>query len=244
VFTPLIKYLQRLPIAFQAFFAIVSGVGMIILPDTPRWYYAKGRLEDGDSVLSRLHNLPVEHTNVQQQRKEIMDSIALEEHGENKLSLKSLVWDNTELRVGRRIRISFLILSLQQMMGNTPKSIFEFFMTNNIEGINMLVYYSTRIFANIGYSDFLSELLAAIMNTMFAVGTLPTIWTIEKYGRRSIMLWSAGACAASILLFLIMIALPHPTLATQWTAVAAVIVYNFAFGYGWVGCPWLYGPEV
>lgn len=40
-------------------------------------------------------------------------------------------------------------------------------------GINMLVYYSTRIFANIGLSDFLSQLLAAVMNTMFAIGTWP-----------------------------------------------------------------------
>lgn len=41
----------------------------------------------------------------------------MEAEDENKLSLISLVWDNTELRVGRRIRISFLLLSIQQMMG-------------------------------------------------------------------------------------------------------------------------------
>jgi hypothetical protein len=41
----------------------------------------------------------------------------MEAEDENKLSLLSLVWDNTELQVGRRIRISFLILSIQQMMG-------------------------------------------------------------------------------------------------------------------------------
>lgn len=28
----------RFPIGFQAFFAIVSGLGMLCLPDTPRWY--------------------------------------------------------------------------------------------------------------------------------------------------------------------------------------------------------------
>lgn len=104
---------------------------MIALPDTPRWYYAQGRLAEGDSVLSRLHSLPLEHGNVQQQRTEIMDSIALEEHEENKLSLKSLVWDNTELRVGRRIRISFLILSIQQMMGMLIHSKYHLSFTNN-----------------------------------------------------------------------------------------------------------------
>lgn len=107
----------RFPIAFQSFFAILSLAGMLILPDTPRWYYARGRLEEGDSVLARLHDLPLDHSEVQQQRKEILTSIELEEHEENRLSLKTLIWDNTELRVGRRIRISFLILSIQQMMG-------------------------------------------------------------------------------------------------------------------------------
>jgi hypothetical protein len=107
----------RFPIAFQSVFAIISLTCMLFLPDSPRWYYAKGKMQEGDSVLQRLHGLPVEHENVQRQKKEIMDSLELEEHKENKLSLKSLVWDNTELRVGRRIRISFLILSIQQMMG-------------------------------------------------------------------------------------------------------------------------------
>jgi MFS family permease len=109
----------RFPIAFQSFFAILSLAGMIILPDTPRWYYARGRLAEGDSVLARLHDLPLDSDPVQQQRTEILTSIEMEEHEENKLKLMTFIWDNTELRVGRRIRISFLILSLQQMMGKS-----------------------------------------------------------------------------------------------------------------------------
>lgn len=58
------------------------------------------------------------------------------------------------------------------------------------------------------------------------------------------MLWSAVVLGISMLIFTVMIALPNPTLATQWTAIAFIIIYNLAFGYGWVGCPWLYGPEV
>lgn len=76
---------------------------MLILPDTPRWYYARGRLDEGDAVLQRLHDLPADHPNVQRQRDEILTTIRLEDEAENRLSLLSLVWDNTELRVGRRI---------------------------------------------------------------------------------------------------------------------------------------------
>lgn len=125
----------------------------------------------------------------------------------------------------------------------------------------MLVYFSTRIFANIGLTSFMSQLLVAIMNTCFAISTYceshqplsiehllrwssVTPGTIETFGRRAIMLWSAVVLGISMLIFTVMIALPNPTLATQWTAIAFIIIYNLAFGYGWVGCPWLYGPEV
>lgn len=165
---------------------------------------------------------------MQQQRSEILDAIRLEDNGENKLDLKTLCfWDNTELRVGLRIRISFMILSIQQMMG-----------------INMLVYFSTTIFLNIGYSSSLSQLLAAVMNTGFWLGTLPTIWLIEKWGRRSIMIWTAVGCLLSMILFTTCIAIPNPSLAVNWTAVTGAILFNAFYGFGWVGCPWLYGPEV
>jgi MFS family permease len=113
-----------------------------------------------------------------------------------------------------------------------------------MQGINLLVYYSTRIFANIGYSPFLSQLLAAVMNTGFAIGTYPLPSTIERFGRRPIMIWCAVGCFVSMMIFTIMISLKNPTIATSWTAVAFVIIYNFFYGYGWVGCPWLYGPEI
>lgn len=113
----------RFPIAFQTFFAITSGAGMLCRPDTPRWYYARNRLIEGDEVLSLPMEPPVEHQNVQRMENEISASIHLEEKEQDKLSLVSLAWDNTELRVGRRIRISFLILSTQQTMGEMTAGI-------------------------------------------------------------------------------------------------------------------------
>ena len=206
---------------------MISIAGMAFLPDTPRWYYAKNKFEEGDDVLMRLHDAPLDDPAVVDMKAEILASIALEEEEHNKFSLLSLIWDNTDLRAGRRIRISFMILSLQQMMG-----------------INLSVYYSTVIFAQVGLSPFLAQLLAAVMNTGFATGTYFLPFTIERFGRRKVLIWSAFVLTICMIVFVAMIGLPNPTLATQWTAVAAVIVYNFAFGYGWIGVPWLYGPEV
>lgn len=95
---------------------------MLFLPDTPRWYYAKGFDEQGDDALCRLYDAPLDAPAVQNVKQGILASIKLEESNEAKFSLLDLVWDRSDLRAGRRIRISFMILALQQMMGqsNSP----------------------------------------------------------------------------------------------------------------------------
>ncbi|KAJ9663116.1 hypothetical protein H2201_005787 [Coniosporium apollinis] len=200
---------------------------MFLLPDTPRWYYAKGRLAEGDDVLARLHDCPIDDVAVQEMKEAILASLKLEEKEENKFNIMDLFWDRSDLRVGRRIRISFMILAMQQMMG-----------------INLSVYYSTLIFAQVGLSPFLAQLLAAVMNTLFASGTIPLVFTIERFGRRPILMWSAVGLTICMTIFVSMIGAPNPTLTMQWVAVASVIVYNFIFGYGWIGVCWLYGPEI
>lgn len=114
----------------------------------------------------------------------------------------------------------------------------------DLSGINLSVYYSTSIFRNVGLSDFLAQLLAAVMNTMFALGTWPLPATIERFGRQRIMFWSAFVCALFMTTFVALIGLQNPTVSTQWAAAAIICLWNMVFGYGWVGCPWLYGPEV
>ncbi|KAJ5698166.1 hypothetical protein N7462_000171 [Penicillium macrosclerotiorum] len=129
----------RFPLGFQALLAATSGVIMFLLPDTPRWYYARGRLEEADGILARLHDRPIYDLAVQNMQQSIL-SIEHEAEETKSLNVLDLIWDRSNLRVGRRIRISLLILSLQQMMG-----------------INIAVYYSVTIFSQIGLSSTISD---------------------------------------------------------------------------------------
>ncbi|KAI8662152.1 hypothetical protein LRP88_00323 [Fusarium phalaenopsidis] len=217
----------RFPVALQVLFAVCAGSIVLLLPDTPRWYYAKGYEAEGDKTLCQIFDAEVHDERVQNMKSSILTSIAFESESDKGFNLLDLIWDCSDLRVGRRIRISFLILAIQQMMG-----------------INLSVYYSTVIFAQIGLSPFMAQLLAAIMNTAFALGTVPLVWTVEKFGRRSILMWSAVVLTICMVIFVAMIGISNPTLATQWTAVGAIFVYNTVFGYGWIGICWLYGPEI
>ncbi|OQE41962.1 hypothetical protein PENCOP_c004G00192 [Penicillium coprophilum] len=224
----------RLPVAIQSIFALVSAAGMFFCPDTPRWYYAKGRNVEGDTTLARLYNVYRADTSAQPEnaameivKAEIMQSIQVEAEQENRLSWVSLVWDNTPLRVGRRIRISFIILSIQQMMG-----------------INIMVYYMPLIFSKVGLSSFVSSLISAAALTVQFTGSLVTIPTIERIGRRRIMLVSAAIQTCCMLAFVVLNGLPSKTEKTQWAAATMMFPYLFMYGWGWVTCPWLYGPEI
>ena len=101
-------WLWRIPLAMQSLFAIFSACLLFFLPDTPRWYYARGRIDEGDAVLARLHGLPLEHEAVQLVREEIFAQLK-EEDNRWKDQSPDLVLDNTELQFGRRLRTSFLI---------------------------------------------------------------------------------------------------------------------------------------
>jgi hypothetical protein len=79
---------------------------------------------------------------------------------------------------------------------------------------------------------------------MFALGTYPLPATIERFGRRRILFWSAFVCAILMTIFVILIGMPSPTVGRQWGAAVIICTWNMVFGYGWIGVPWLYGPEV
>lgn len=75
-------------------------------------------MQEGDETAGQLLDAPVDDPRVQDMRNSILASIALEESdSERGFRLIDLIWDRSDLRVGRRIRISFLILAIQQMMG-------------------------------------------------------------------------------------------------------------------------------
>lgn len=103
----------------------------------------------------------------------------------------------------------------------------------------MLVYFGTTILKNVGLSPFYQQLLAAVQNTAFWMGTWPLFWTLERWGRRPIIFWSSVACTIAMAVFVAMLGVPHQTLATQWTAVTFVIIFVIIFGYGWIAIPWL-----
>jgi MFS family permease len=77
---------------------------------------------------------------------------------------------------------------------------------------------------------------------LFLGGTVTTIWTVEHWGRRAVMLYGAIFCSIFMILFTIGLAVNNH--ASQTLAVVSIFLFEFFFGASWCPLPWVYVPEI
>jgi len=116
-------------------------------------------------------------------------------------------------------------------------------MFQQISGINLITYYAANIFENeIGLSPFLSRILAACNGTEYFLASWIAVFTIEKVGRRPLMLFGATGMSLSM----VALAITNYIGGSQAGIGAAVFlfVFNTFFAIGWLGMTWLYPAEI
>lgn len=84
---------------------------MFFLPDTPRWYYARNRIEEGDAALSQLNDEDINSEAVQETKNQIMNAINIELEANESISWQQFLTmgfvDTTRLKIVRRLIICF-----------------------------------------------------------------------------------------------------------------------------------------
>ncbi|KAL5435791.1 hypothetical protein PMIN06_007244 [Paraphaeosphaeria minitans] len=60
------------------------------------------------------------------------------------------------------------------------------------------------------------------------------------------MFWTSIGCGICMLVYIVLTTLPESSqnVGTNWSAVAMIMLYMVVFGFGWLGPPWIYGPEI
>lgn len=117
-------------------------------------------------------------------------------------------------------------------------------LTASTTGINLIAFYSSTIFKEAGTSDF-NALLASwgfgLVNFIFA---WPAIWTIDTFGRRSLLLFTFPNMAWSLLAAGLCTLIPKS--AGAHVGLVALFVYVFAVFYspGEGPVPYTYSAEV
>merc|ERR1712072_520656 len=198
----------RIPIGIQFAWAIILAGGLFFLPDSPRYYVKKGRLEDASRSLQRLRGQPAESEYIQNELAEI---IANEEYERSVIPSAGFFdsWANcfkgSLFKQSSNIRRTILGTSLQMMQQWT--------------GVNFIFYYSTPFLQSTGAisNTFLISLIFTLVNVC---STPLSFWAVEKLGRRPLLVW--GALGMLICQFLVAIFIFF--FATTWGPGAWILI--------------------
>jgi len=214
----------RLPIAFQVVFVLLTWAVIFFLPESPRYLYACGAVDDADDIMARIYSVPVDSDQVAKHRADVFAALEMEK--EYKFSFKNLFYDTSPVNTTWRLWLGVLCQLMQQMDGN-----------------NIVSYYATYLFIHsLGMSQNQAAITSGGVTLLFLGGTATTIWTVEHLGRRTVMLYGAVFC--SIFMILFTIGLGVNTDASLKLSVASIFLFELSFGASWCGLPWIYVPEI
>ncbi|RMY93212.1 hypothetical protein D0862_09275 [Hortaea werneckii] len=215
----------RFPIAFQIVFGVFIIVGMLFLPESPRWLLTKDRHEEATTVLAALRGLPREDEEIKTQSGIIVDSIRVAGAVGGNTPYRSLL-EGGKTQHFRRV-----------LLGTSS----QFF--QQIGGCNAVIYYFPLLFENsIGVSHNLALLLGGVNMIIYSIFATTSWFLVEKVGRRKLFLaGSIGQCCSMILVFACLI--PGGTGPAKGAAVG-FFTYIAFFGATWLPLPWLYPAEI
>ncbi|CAG5154214.1 uncharacterized protein ALTATR162_LOCUS3515 [Alternaria atra] len=212
----------RFPIAFQIILALFILVMIPGLPESPRWLVLKGREQEALEVLAALSDLPMDDKRVEAEFQAVKD-VTLE-------MSRGGFRDCFKMNKNRNFHRTVLAYVNQ--------------MFQQISGINLVTYYAATIFENsIGLSPFLSRLLSACNGTEYWMASWIAIFTIEKFGRRSLMMFGAAGMSMSMAV----LAGATSNIGNTSLGLLATVflfVFNSFFAIGWLGMTWLYPAEI
>ncbi|KAF4971568.1 hypothetical protein FSARC_1634 [Fusarium sarcochroum] len=169
----------RIVIGLGILFSLPLGIGILVVPESPRWLASKGDWEGAQLALGRLRGMKnnLDNPLVQDDLREMKGILEKERQvGQGgwiecfnpKSGIPKLVW---------RTFLGFFIHFLQQWTG-----------------VNYFFYYGATIFESAGIEDPIQTQL--ILGAVNVVTTFMGLWFVDKFGRRWPLfigaLWQAG----------------------------------------------------
>jgi len=211
----------RIPIAIQFLWSIIVVVGLLFLPETPRYLIKMDKYEAAAKSLGKLRRLPIDHPAVIEELNEVQANHMYE------MSLgKSTYMDCVKGTLGKRLLTGCLLQSLQQLTG-----------------VNFIFYYGTQYFVNAGFRNPFTT--SVIINCVNVGSTFPGLYMVERLGRRNLLLIGAAGMAVCQYIVAITGTVAGTTdRPAQQAAIAFVCIYIFFFASSWGPVAWVVTGEL
>ncbi|KAI5199389.1 monosaccharide transporter [Aureobasidium subglaciale] len=171
----------RIPVAIQLLWALILGGGIAFLPESPRYFVKKGEHEKAAKALASVRGQPQDSQYVVEELAEI---IANHEYELSVIPQGSYFssWANcfkgSLWKANSNLRRTILGTSLQMMQQWT--------------GVNFIFFFGTTFFQQLTKGTISNPFLIGLITTLVNVLSTPiSFWTIERFGRRPLLIWGA-----------------------------------------------------
>ena len=169
----------RVPLGLGFAWALFMIGGMTFVPESPRYLAEVGKIEEAKRSIAVSNKVAVDDPSVLAEVEAVLAGIEAEKLAGN------ASWGElfaTKNKIFQRLIMGAMIQSLQQLTGD-----------------NYFFYYGTTIFKAVGLSDsFETSIVLGIVN--FA-STFVGIYVVDRYGRRTCLLWGAASMTACMVVF-------------------------------------------
>jgi SP family galactose:H+ symporter-like MFS transporter len=201
-FTPISGW--RFMFGLAAIPAIALVIGMLRVPESPRWLLSKGKIDQAAAIIKRFEN----KTDVSADIQNIQLSLK-----EQKGGVKDLL--QPMLRVALFVGIGLAIFQ-------------------QITGINTVIYYAPTIFGFAGFQSSSAQILATVGVGIVNVGfTFLAIKLIDRLGRRPLLLWGVfGQILGLFLLGVCFLYTDSSIIGIISIVSMAIYIASFAIGLG------------
>lgn len=149
----------RIMLGSEVIPALLFIILLFFIPESPRWLASKGKIDSAKAIIEKIN-------------------------GQNKSAeLLNEIQDSFKEERG-----SILVLFTSGLRMAIVVGMFLAFFSQ-ITGINAIIYYAPEIFKNIGFGADSAMFQTVIIGTVNTVFTFVAIAFIDKYGRRTLLLW-------------------------------------------------------
>ena len=198
--------------------AAIFGLGMVFLPESPRWLAAHGHVDRARAMLARIRGT----SDVDIEMREIVEGIERDQDRRGRLS------DLFAPSVRPALIVGIGLAVFQQ-----------------VTGINTVIYYAPLIIQSSGISSASGAILAtAGIGVVNVLMTIVAMWLIDRMGRRPLLLTGIAGMVITLGVLGLAFHMAGRTGALAWLAVVSMMVYVASFAISLGPIFWLLISEI